>query len=542
LFQLEDNIRVRKMASDSKNSIDPTLDKKGGSRLQVDRVDFGAVLASSEIASTLERTQVAKFHTKGGAGFAAEEANALKDHLSGSTVEMTGLANELNGADRIVDGIPIQTKYFDNARATVEAAFDSTTGQYRYGSQLLEVPRDQYPECLSVMRDKIAAGKVPNITNPSEAESLIRQGSVTYRQARNIARTGNIDSLAYDAQTQAVTTGCVFTISFLLEFGHRAWSGEDIKMAARNAATSALSSGAKSFVTGVAAAQVLRTRAAAGGTVVMRSGVKVIHTTEAGKAMVRQIASASLRKSVSGVAALNHVSKLLRSNVITSSIATVVVTGPDFYRAAVSRSISWPQFTKNLCTNIGGVGGATGGWFAGAAAGATLGSAVPVVGTAIGGVVGGIVGGLAGGIGGSALAKAGADLIADDDAKHLSNVIQQAVGDVAHDYLLTAKEVSTLTKAVKATVTSNWLKQMHKAGAWSSEKNACYGFAYSAFEKKCEKIVESRPRISVPSPEEIAGAPEGILQASPRRRRKGRSKRSDIQHASNKQLTSDPKT
>lgn len=52
-----------------------------------------------------------KFHARQGHGFAAERANNLYDKLTGHKAEIVGDDNALNGADRIVDGIEIQSKY-----------------------------------------------------------------------------------------------------------------------------------------------------------------------------------------------------------------------------------------------------------------------------------------------------------------------------------------------------------------------------------------------------------------------------------------------
>ncbi len=298
-------------------------------------IDPSATFAAAEIAKQLERTQIAKFHTKGGAGFAAEEANALADKLRLRKVEITGLCNEVNGSDRIVDGVSIQTKYFDSARATIEAAF-SDSGIYRYSEQLLEVPRDQYEQCLSILRQKIAEGKVPNVVTPEDAERILKQGHITYKQARNIARAGNIDSLVYDAQTQAVTTTYLFAIAFIVDFAQRRWTGQSPRAAINQAIKTAIASGSKSLVAGIAAAQLLRSRAAAVGTVLVRDGINGVYSTRLGKTVIEKVAAASLGKSIYGAAALNHVSKLLRSNVVTSALATVVITTPDFYRAAVA--------------------------------------------------------------------------------------------------------------------------------------------------------------------------------------------------------------
>ena len=77
-------------------------------------------------------TQLMKAHTKGGLGFMAEDANSLHDRWQHKKVEDIGRNNEKNGADRIVDGVYIQTKYYDTAAKTINSAFDVETGMYRY--------------------------------------------------------------------------------------------------------------------------------------------------------------------------------------------------------------------------------------------------------------------------------------------------------------------------------------------------------------------------------------------------------------------------
>ena len=56
-------------------------------------------------AAALERTQIAKYHTKGGTGFAAEDANNLAVRLRGKDAKVVGQSNDLHGVDRVVDGV-----------------------------------------------------------------------------------------------------------------------------------------------------------------------------------------------------------------------------------------------------------------------------------------------------------------------------------------------------------------------------------------------------------------------------------------------------
>ena len=349
----------------------------------------------------LEQARILRYSAPTGHGFAAEDANNINDILRGMSSKVIGTSNELNGPDRVANGVFLQSKYYRSASATVAAAFDSSSGYYRYEGQVLEVPKDQWEDCVKFMRKRIEQGKVPDTRNPADAAKIVRQGSVTYQQAKNIARAGNIDSLIFDAKTQVVTSISVFPISFAVTFAHSRWRGESVKDATIAALGCAALSGSTMILTGVVSTQLLRTGIEAFGATSIRNGVQAIARTPAGKEVARRIATASLGKPVAGAAAVNHVSRLLRTNAITAAVAAVVTSTPDFYRAAFKRSISWQQLAKNTTINTAGVVTGTAGWIGGAAGGAAVGSAFPGIGTVAGGVIGGIAGSLGAGIGGN---------------------------------------------------------------------------------------------------------------------------------------------
>ena len=116
--------------------------------------------------------QWSKYHkAKGGHGFAAEDANALHDKWQGKCVDKVGTDNSKNGADRIVNGVEIQTKYYSSPESSINAAFEN--GQYRYPGMQLEVPKDQYDKAVQIMRERISSGKVPGVTDPNMAEQIV---------------------------------------------------------------------------------------------------------------------------------------------------------------------------------------------------------------------------------------------------------------------------------------------------------------------------------------------------------------------------------
>lgn len=457
------------------------------------------------IANALERTQINKFHTKAGHGFAAEDANILADRYAGKMVEEVGKSNTLDGPDRISNNVPIQTKYCASATDTVNAAFNKDQ-VYRYANQKLEVPSDQYDECVRLMRQRIAEGKVPGYSNPADAEKIVEKGNVTYRQAVNIAKAGTIDGLVYDAKLHAVSAGFTVGLSFAVQFAQLRWNGYSTTDALREASMSALGSGALSLSTGVLASQALRTKAAAVGVVLSRDGIRAVSSTGIGKMAIEQVAQASLGKAVYGAAAVNHVAKLARSNVITASVATVVMSAPDFYRASISNNVSWAQLGKNIAVNGAGVAAGAGGWVAGSAAGAALGSVVPVLGTAAGAIVGGIVGSLGAGAAGGMGSKALLDKFIKDDAKEMVDLLPDLLTPVLSEYMLNAKEVEQFTAHLKVTINPSFLRDMYGSSSKAS-------FIRAAFAPKCEKIIAARRKVVVPDEIPLEEALTAFLEA-----------------------------
>lgn len=475
----------------------PTLDFLAKNRkVQVDVNHLAAPLVSAGI----EQTNINHYRTKNtGHGYAAEDANALNDVLQGRKVELTGKTRELNGADRIVDGVNIQTKYCQSARESIDSAFNN--GQYRYPDQVIEVPKDQYEQAVELMRKRIQDGQVPGVTDPARAQELVKEGSITYRQAVNIAKAGNVDSILFDIKSRAVSTTFAFSLSFAITFVTLKAQGVDSKVALRSSLVVGLKVGGISLLSGVLTAQLLRTRLIGGvGKVVAKNAIDAMFKTQLGKRFIIQYASAMNGQAMKGMAARNYAAKALRSNVVSGAVVTVIMTSPDICRAAFSKNVSWAQVSKNLVVNASGVAGG----LAGAAGGAALGSIIPGVGTAVGAAVGGALGGLGIGLGASALSKALMDYIVVDDAKQMVDMLPDLLEPLVNDYLLTEDEVIIFSKGVCEKIKPAFLRDMYKA----QEKEA---FVYEAFEPLCESLVKQRPQAHLPAMEDILKAEEDFV-------------------------------
>lgn len=121
-----------------------------------------ATVSAENIFADLEAVvpeNYAYVNNKHGHGEMAEEALTMLDKLQGRDAEVVGRTNEKNGADRIVDGVKIQTKFYSSGKGCINACFDKSTGEFRYKNDngepmLIEVPKDKYAEAIAEFRKK----------------------------------------------------------------------------------------------------------------------------------------------------------------------------------------------------------------------------------------------------------------------------------------------------------------------------------------------------------------------------------------------------
>lgn len=470
--------------------------------LDDDVIDFTGYGAGISSASKIYADNVT-LNARMGHGYAAEKVNNIFDVINGKDAQIVGGNNALNGADRLVDGIEIQSKYCKTGADCIKECFDGN-GTFRYMSNgrpmKIEVPSDKYEEALSSMRTKIAEGKIPNVTDPNEAENIVQKGSVTYEQAKNIAKFGTVEGLAYDAVNGIQTFATAFGVSALITFAKSIWNNEDVDVALQNACCEGIKVGGVSWISGIIGAQVGRTGVELG----LRGATDSIVRLAGPKAA--SLLSTATNKGIQlyGGAALNHASKILRGNVVTGAITTAVLSSVDIARL-FSGKMSGAQCFKNIAKTASGVAGGTGGWMGGAAAGAALGSFFPGIGTMVGGFVGGLAGAFTGGSIASATASAILDGFIEDDAKEMLRIVQKQFETVAFDYMLSKEECEEAIDEFKALDVPDLLRDMY---ASKNRKE----FAKQIVESIVEDIAANRPAVPLPSNEKILESLQEILQ------------------------------
>ncbi|MDF1875216.1 hypothetical protein JHD48_05685 [Sulfurimonas sp. SAG-AH-194-I05] len=430
-----------------------------------------------------------------GHGFAGEKLNNMYDTIVGKDATIVGGDNAKNGADRLVDGVNIQTKYCKTGSRCVNECF-ADDGIMKYinpdGTPMqIEVPSDKYQDAIQSMEDKIRKGKVPGVSDPKEAQNIIKRGEFTYQQAINVAKFGTVESLTFDAVNGLRLAGTSMGISSVISFSVAIWNGDSFDKALKSSIYSGLKVGGVAWAGSILAAQLGRTgleQALRGTTdyIVKSMGKNAYHFLANG-----------LRSSgkIYGAAAINNVSKVLRGNVVTAVATTVVMSVPDFYRL-FNGKVSGAQVFKNVTKTGAGVAGGVGGWMGGAAAGAAVGSAVPILGTAVGGIVGGLLGSFAGGSAGSKVAEVVLDEFIEDDAKAMMSIVEDVFATLAFEYILNQEEANNaLSKFTKRDV-PELLRNMYA----SSNSKA---YATRVLESIIETIVKQRPQIKLPSNQKL---------------------------------------
>lgn len=380
-----------------------------------------------------------------GHGHAAEFANHTVDRIKHPfQAKLVGRENLKNGADRIVGNQKIQTKYHAKAMNTINSAFESKDngGLYRYDGMQLEVPKDQYNDSIKLMKQKIEAGKVPGHQNPEDAYKIIRKGSVTYNEAKLIAKGGNLTSLSYDALDGAITSLPAAGISFVIVFMNARWTGSSKK----EAASLALGVGLKTLAI---------------GTIVYATSQQI------GKIATKRIVDITGKKMAAQVVAQRA----------AGVISIGLIIGPDLFDALQGR-ISGQQLLKNSLVAGGGM---VGGMAAGVAAGAVLGP--------IGATLGAVVGGTLVTIG----AKSVLDNFFEDDRVEMFAILKEEFIDILMSMSLSKEEFQEIQDNIFDKELNNKLKDMFQQKQTSSNKVYT---RESIIEKEIEKVIAKRSVIS----------------------------------------------
>lgn len=362
------------------------------------------------------------------------------------------------------DGLKIQSKYFSSGEKCIQECFDGDKFKYYNpdGSPMqIEVPFDKYSDAVKFMQNRIDGGQIRGVQN---AENIIRQGNVTYEQAKNIAKSGKINSLIYDGKIKIIGYGG--GISAMITFALSIWDGKNFEDALADSFEIGLQVGGISWANSqIANLKKISDIGKSGG---------VLYDT----------------------AAETFVTKFFRGNVVTGIATTIAISAGDIVNIFRGR-ISKQQLLKNVVNTGAGVAGGIGGAVYGAAAG----SVVPIVGTFIGGVVGGFIGGTAA----SKVSHTVTDKFIEDDSKAMIQILEDEFKIVAVDYLLNKNETEKVVKKLGKKLDGDKIRDMYA----SDNRHA---FARNLLENLTADIVSSRKKIYLPSTQDYIHGLRNVLE------------------------------
>ena len=471
-------------------------------------------LSSSLVHNSEVYTEVKNnFDGKQGHGTAAEYANTTIDKLSLKDAKALGGGNAKWGSDRVVNETSIQCKYCESAVSSINHGIseyvksENRTVSRLYinpdGSMMqIEVPREQYTDAVKYMQKKIDSGElifqaesieridentirikypheetshiekvtkdilieekdgklIKKIAPGSNAKEYVRKGHITYNMAMNIACSGTIESVVFDAERGVVCSFPGAGITTILTFVCAVWKGENIEVAAKQSIKAGALVIGKGALIYTITMQLSRGKAFNPAFIFNKDASRYI--TNPSSVVGRKITK-YFNPELTGA----KLAEETRKN-ISRTVTFVVVFGPDICRACQAK-ISGKQLLKNSAVNSAGL-----------------------IGGAIGTSLGGPIGAMAGGALASFVAKKVLDNFVEDDIVTMYRIMREEFLDVVMLFGFNKQEFDEIIDHTLAREQMNLiLRSMYQSG----EPRA---FARAMMCEEVQKVLAKRKHIS----------------------------------------------
>lgn len=145
----------------------------------------------------------------------------------------------------------LRSKYNSTGERCVDACLNY--GELRYinedGSPInIEIPCDKYEEAIIDFEDRVREGITQKVIDPKE---ILRRGSLTYTQAKNIANEGRIRGLDFFEIDGSVECDHILGISGSVEYALSLWNGESREEALLKSIVRAIKVYGEEFIRGL---------------------------------------------------------------------------------------------------------------------------------------------------------------------------------------------------------------------------------------------------------------------------------------------------
>lgn len=360
-----------------------------------------------------------------------EEVGTKLDVVSGTKAEFVGSDFVKNGKDKNIYvktkkgeiKKPVQCKCCNTPNATIQSAFErnpeTNQMEYRYyqnGKPMkLEVPRDQYDKCVELLKKRILKGQVPGVTNPAVAKNIVRRSKLTYYQSLNLAKSGTIESLAWDSATGIIDCTTIVSLSVVSSFCLTYWKTRDIKESTENA---------------------------------IQSGIEVFGNAVSGDVLASQVARVDFSELFPQYSSpVNGLGKAVLGKSVSTSAMTLLYAVPETYNL-ISSKISAAQYFRNMFTySLQNVGAFAVGYTAGEIAEkavALTGKTLPGYGKIVAIILGGALGSYLSGYAGNSLS----DIYYEGDSIVTGRIIHSVLMELINEYLISETELDLLNQRI----------------------------------------------------------------------------------------------
>ncbi|HEY8890482.1 MAG TPA: tetratricopeptide repeat protein [Clostridium sp.] len=438
--------------------------KKGKNKFEATdkAIKFGT--QASNIASTANITKnFGTFFGSQGQGNAAEYADHVSDLLKFKNAKWLGTNNAIHGADRLVNGQLIQTKFCKDYSALKFNCLQN--GEYKYIDQntgkpmILEVPKDKVNDAIRMMTELYG----------EEGKNLVKASSLDYKQAYNVAKFGNIDSLIVDSKLGIVNARNAMGITIVISYATSLLSGGSAEEASKRALNAGVKTFGVAFCSSVMTSQLSKT--------VFINSIEV--TDKLVGSNVRNVLTKATQKKGSQVITEKMAKNMLKSNIVASIATTTVLSSADIGRLIAGR-ISKEQLCKNVSVTAAGVAGGSAGFYAGAAIGSFI-LPIPGVGTFVGGMVGASLAGMAS----SNIVGITMNEFIKNDGDVMLEIFNKVFQEIAEDYLLATDEIEYVIDRITEnnTLSDRGLRDIY---ASSEREKYCDDLITPIIEEVCE--------------------------------------------------------
>lgn len=428
------------------------------------------------------------FFQRQGHGTAAEYAGHVSDLLKFKNAKWLGTDNALNGADRSVNGQLIQTKFCKDYSTLKQSCVEN--GQYKYIDK-----KTGKPMMLEVANDKKsieAAERMMTELFGEDGKSLIKVSKYSTKQAQNIAKFGNIDSLVVDSKLGIVNARNAMGITMAISYATSLINGDNMEDATNKAIQVGVNTFGITFASTVISAQLSKTS--------IVKGVEVSNKLVGDG--VRKVLTRATMGNGSKTMSQTMAKNLVKSNIVTSIATTAVLSSADIARL-ISGRISKEQLCKNVSVTAAGVAGGSAGYYAGAAVGSFI-LPIPVVGTFVGGLVGASIAGMTtGNIVGMTL-----DQFIKNDGDQMIEIFNNVLREESENYLLSVDEINYVIDRIQESdiLTAKGLRDIY---ASDDREMYCTKLIIPIVEEVCE----IRPFIITPKDDDIYEYVEEYIDA-----------------------------